>query len=355
MSCPVDRETTFKEHYILCKPLEMMIDALQAKCENAESESEAEAQEGQKRRKVTKKKKAVRQMRGCDWRGSISEYSAHARVCKYIREQCPLGCEQNILRTDIDKHLTDCPLKLVKCEFCESYLQRKEMEEHLSTEYQTNGTQCLHVIVSCPFRCGFENKKYIVKEHIKEQCSTELVKCEIPGCNEMVPSNQMNAHIEQSVAKHLRLAVRDANEEEWNFCFTCPFLADDLDADEGDWVFQSKIFDMGNVYDLRFDVVVRKEFPNCGEGSKFLYLYVCEAEGGVSQSLPVNKFRGTLKCPDDSTKDIHREGVSYRWDDELGLLEFGNLMELREKGFFSKETLQFNLTIRLLEDEVINL
>ena len=61
----------------------------------------------------------------------------HEEECLYFPVLCPLGCEAEVLRKDVESHPDTCPLELVECTFnglgCDVEVPRKDLDEHVQS------------------------------------------------------------------------------------------------------------------------------------------------------------------------------------------------------------------------------
>ena len=82
----------------------------------------------------------------CDFCGFKDTYEVvtndHSPVCVKYPEPCPNQCEiGTVPRCDMEKHLTQCPLQLVECEFAQAGCREKIPRQNLSCHME-EGAQC---------------------------------------------------------------------------------------------------------------------------------------------------------------------------------------------------------------------
>ena len=76
----------------------------------------------------------------CDFIGTYDQADVH--IVSKCMKPCPNQCEiGNILRSDVEKHLTMCPLQLVECEVaqvgcCQEKVPRRDLSQHMQEEFQ---------------------------------------------------------------------------------------------------------------------------------------------------------------------------------------------------------------------------
>ena len=58
-------------------------------------------------------------LRGCDWKGELSEAETHLNDCLFFLIQCK-KCEQIFPRGDEEEHeMNYCPKRIIRCDYCE--------------------------------------------------------------------------------------------------------------------------------------------------------------------------------------------------------------------------------------------
>lgn len=129
----------------------------------------------------------------CEWVERSNKLEEHMATCKFSLLPCPRQCSvtQRFMRQDLEEHVErNCPNRDFKCKYCGktgaySYItqlhseecktglvscpnsgcvgmiQRRYMDEHVSTE-------CDHTVIPCKYRrqgCGMELKRMDMSKH----------------------------------------------------------------------------------------------------------------------------------------------------------------------------------------------
>lgn len=56
-------------------------------------------------------------MKGCEWKGELSDKMLHLSKCKFVSVACEL-CGNFTLKTDLEEHMKDCPQRKVSTQSC---------------------------------------------------------------------------------------------------------------------------------------------------------------------------------------------------------------------------------------------
>ena len=134
----------------------------------------------------------------------------------YLPETCPLGCvslEGEVVKMEsrhIAGHIRDsCPLRKVKCEFCEGEVKATEMNLHL--------LECDEFPLPCPNRCGGEGeeglrevKRKDIPVHLDEHCPLQKVQCVYweHGCREEMERRHTDTHEREFLHVHYKLSTK---------------------------------------------------------------------------------------------------------------------------------------------------
>lgn len=111
----------------------------------------------------------INEHKGCQWRGEDIDLLKHLSLSSLTN----------------DLEVKKCDFALVKCPECCVLLQRKDIKEHVESS-------CRQRIVECPNNCGWSGEMQTVKQHVKEHCVLETVKCE--HCEEVLPRKNYKGH-----------------------------------------------------------------------------------------------------------------------------------------------------------------
>ena len=140
---------------------------------------------------------------GCGWVGELGNLDHHLNVCQYIEIACPNSCDGRVLRRDLDGHkANDCPKRQFACKHCGYEATYQEItEDHLP--------KCKKYPLECPNSCGERDiERQHLHKHLHD-CPLEVIECEFDyaGCTEKVKRRKMQSHVESSVNAHLQLVA----------------------------------------------------------------------------------------------------------------------------------------------------
>ena len=133
--CPMCKEPNFTT--IPDKFYKRKVNELKVRCPNKGSGCEWVGDLGSVDQHVNSCPKCLCQ---CDFCGFKDTYEVvtndHSLVCVKYPESCPNQCEiVTVPRCDLEKHLTQCPLQLVECEFaeagCQEKVPRRDLARHI--------------------------------------------------------------------------------------------------------------------------------------------------------------------------------------------------------------------------------
>lgn len=152
--------------------------------------------------------------KGCNWSGELRELTAHLNSepiyerrlfgCDYVKVECSL-CGSFVQRVTLKSHESQkCDHRPYVCEFCTEY---KSTYIDVTKNHQD---KCLFQPIPCPNKCGKEVQRQHVDNHRKNECELrppDKIPCEFSfaGCSEMVPPDNMQEHLDESVRNHLSL------------------------------------------------------------------------------------------------------------------------------------------------------
>ena len=140
-------------------------------------------------------------VKGCQWKGPLSELDNHFSNCKFVRVECSRGCGIVIPKESVDVHMRDnCPFRPDVCQYCFT----TGTHHYITGEHQE---ECLSELVPCPNNCEVEGVlRRGIKMH-KDVCSLERVECQFQsiGCEELVVRKDFKQHNKERLCKHLCL------------------------------------------------------------------------------------------------------------------------------------------------------
>ena len=159
----------------------------------------------QKRRVLELKVKCTMKERGCDWSGELGKLDTHVDAqngsCQFVDVNCPNNCGESHQRCYLANHLSDlCPKRPFTCKFC----QFKATYEQVCNDHYP---KCVKYPVPCPNKCDIRTvERSNLEQHVSE-CPLQVVECEfaIAGCSEKITRTDLPKHMELSVQKHLVL------------------------------------------------------------------------------------------------------------------------------------------------------
>ena len=135
---------------------------------------------------------------GCEKKIKRCLVTQHRTVCLHEMVMCSNGCGFKLKRYQLPTHLLDCPKRIVSCPHCQHRGEHRSITGiHLTqcTDYPipcpNNGceenikrclmtehrTVCLHEMVMCSNRCGFELKRHELYEHLQKKCPKRIHRC----------------------------------------------------------------------------------------------------------------------------------------------------------------------------------
>ena len=115
-----------------------------------------------------------------------SVVSHTARECLYEMLQCGNFCGAVYQRKDREAHITNCPRRKVRCQYCTIVTEYHVLKQHFE--------QCPKLPLPCPNECGEDN---IARESMKEHrkvCPLEPVSCS-NGCGKNIQQQHLTDHV----------------------------------------------------------------------------------------------------------------------------------------------------------------
>ena len=144
---------------------------------------------------------------GCTWKGTIKEIDDHLRPseaegeCRYEFLFCPYKCGMKLRRSKIKKHMSEeCSRRPFTCKYCTYSATYREVTLHY--------VECVKYPVRCPNGCREECDilRGEMSRHLTE-CPLQVVPCPFKeqGCGEECTRNKLSQHLEDKVQEHLSL------------------------------------------------------------------------------------------------------------------------------------------------------
>ena len=146
--------------------------------------------------------------KGCDWTNELSELLHHLEECELFPVACPLGCRDEkgevsrVERRGVETHMTCCPMRIVKCEYCSVSVKACDMNGHLEV--------CEEFPIPCPNKCGTQRVKRKGKSiHLSQECPLQETECPYSqyGCEVKVQRRNLDRHEKEDMHKHLKLTM----------------------------------------------------------------------------------------------------------------------------------------------------
>ena len=150
--------------------------------------------------------------KGCDWVGDLGEIDVHLNQspvlryqtngCHFIDIQC-CYCSQKFQRNQIWDHLSVCPRRPYKCEYCQGY---NSFFEDVSCNHWPI---CDFYPILCPNGCKECIPRQNMHDHVVKYCSMTVIECEFKqfGCTAKLTRRDMSRHMKNSVAAHESLVM----------------------------------------------------------------------------------------------------------------------------------------------------
>lgn len=136
----------------------------------------------------------------CEWADELKFKERHLEECPFGVIPCP-DCKVTMVRKDLDGHsATQCPWRMVHCDFCQKQYPDCSMEAHLDS--------CDRYPVHCE-QCNATASREMLQDHMENYCGKTELPCYFAelGCKKQVPRENLDDHLLQSQKEHLNLLV----------------------------------------------------------------------------------------------------------------------------------------------------
>ena len=133
--CPMCKDPSFQS--VPNKHFKRKVEELKVRCSHERNGCTWEGQLGNLDHHSKSCPKRPWQCQHCDFRGTYDIGTTdHLPNCTKYPEPCPNQCDiGTVPRCDMEKHLTECPLQLVECEFaqagCRERIPRQDLSRHM--------------------------------------------------------------------------------------------------------------------------------------------------------------------------------------------------------------------------------
>ncbi|KAI6657548.1 TNF receptor-associated factor 5-like [Oopsacas minuta] len=139
--------------------------------------------------------KRVKCPRGCDWESMLSGLESHLVGGCEREELCTCGA--SLGKEDLVLHkLTECPKRIIKCEYCREDIEAQNQSSHLS--------KCQIYPRLCSLGCG---EKLTIPQEKKHQdtCPNMVIPCSFSkiGCVVELMRSQHDEHLDTYMKQHL--------------------------------------------------------------------------------------------------------------------------------------------------------
>ena len=137
--------------------------------------------------------------KGCHWQGKLCEFQEHIDVhcLKQLVSCSNEGCSEKSMREEMNKHLTNCNYRIVKCPDCQLSLPFIQLIDHQKV--------CPKFKLECPQKCGLTIMREEITSHIQEVCENTEIPCPYSdlGCKEKMYKRDLNKHLNNENINHL--------------------------------------------------------------------------------------------------------------------------------------------------------
>ena len=142
---------------------------------------------------------------GCMWTGELYLLDDHLnpaerlKGCEFQELKCSF-CKSLFQRRQMESHELECPRRVVTCEYCQYF---NCPQEELIKHWQDCGLYPIY----CPNGCGSIMIRAILDTHIEIWCSLTTVDCEFAyvGCTVQKLRKDMGNHLKESMEDHLSM------------------------------------------------------------------------------------------------------------------------------------------------------
>ena len=149
---------------------------------------------------------------GCSKKMELAEVDNHLTSdngCLFQVVDCSNKCGHSVWRACMFQHISECPLRRMKCQYCPFISFHEQVTgDHLK--------ECPNYPFECPRKCGAQSlTRSTVLTH-QEVCPLQQVECEYKrfGCAVYPSRKDMKRHLQTSVESHLRLTKKKVEEQE---------------------------------------------------------------------------------------------------------------------------------------------
>ena len=137
--CPMCKEPDLT--LVVDKFYKRKINELKVRCPNKGNGCDWVGELGKFEHHVSSCPKRPWECEHCDFKATYEVYGDHVPLCTKYPIPCPNQCEiVTVPRSNLEKHLSECPLQLVECEFsqagCKEKVPRRDLVSHVRENVQ---------------------------------------------------------------------------------------------------------------------------------------------------------------------------------------------------------------------------
>lgn len=149
---------------------------------------------------------------GCGWMGGLGELDSHTDKtrgdCQFVDMICPNDCGESVQKRHMDSHCSNmCPKRPFTCKYCKLKSSYKDVCIHYDV--------CAKFPVVCPNKCEVGSvERDTMSKHLTE-CPLQVVECEYAhvGCSEKMTRNCLQMHMKENLQQHLLYTVKASHEQ----------------------------------------------------------------------------------------------------------------------------------------------
>eukprot|EP01084_Bolivina_argentea_P211544 359844_1 len=145
----------------------------------------------------------------CNWTGQWSNLQKHINECKLHAIKCEY-CHILMMRQATVNHNSICADYPIPCQMCNLSISRTKMNGHLIR-------YCQSWIVDCNY-CHKKMKRGEIINHSNNECPESLIRCKYSanGCDKILHRKDEKKHMREGMNQHLRLITQSHDEMKFN-------------------------------------------------------------------------------------------------------------------------------------------
>ena len=144
---------------------------------------------------------------GCPWKGALRERTAHLDAkdgnCSYVEVECPNKCGVQVIRNSMALHVqVACSKSESACPYCSEKLTKGQLAMHLNVCLALP-LPCPNL---CGVGSASRIERRQMERHLQE-CSLQPVECEFfyAGCTDKIKRRDVTKHMEEGTQAHLSM------------------------------------------------------------------------------------------------------------------------------------------------------